>query len=218
MINRTPLVRLAPRHRVRRGRRLATRAQAIVETAFMLPVLLAVFAGGFSITQQVTDGHLAAISVDGATRLAAQIGSDNYVVGSSHGCQSSPTDPCEADAEVLATLMPLLNQINNITVSKIVIFEPGTCSPANSGLVAGCPPDTAFADTVNRGDVYNSSGGKVGTGCSSRGCYTLDLRIQTPPLQTSVGIQVTYVFTPPTHVYSVTETAWASYRLDPVLA
>jgi hypothetical protein len=195
-------------HRRRRG----CRGQALYELACILPLMLAIFAGGFSLTESITDDQLVNVAVGQSARYAAQVGNDTYPAAATN-CQSSSTDPCQADKLIIGTLLPLIQQLISVSVQEIDIYEPTTCSPPTSALAAGtCPADVGYqtADPVDR---YNGSGTALAN--TAAGQYTLDKRIQASPNETSIGVSVKYTYSPPTHVFTLTLTQYSAYRLEP---
>lgn len=204
----------------RRGRRRSA-GQAMVEMALIFPLMILLFAGGFSMTEQITDTQLVNVAVGQATRYAAQLGNYNYSPASISGCQTSSAlplkakDPCAADAAILGTLRPLLAQMTDVTINEIDIYQPNACV-APGIFTAICPPDQAYTAGANRAERYNKSGVPVGTGYDAgKGGYTLDLRNQAHPNETSIGISVNYTYSPPSHLFGLTLSQFAAYRLEP---
>jgi hypothetical protein len=195
-----------------RGRRHASRGQALFEMACILPLLLALFAGGYSITEAVTDDQLVNLAIGQSARYAAQIGNNGYSKAP-YGCMANAKDPCEADKLIIGTLLPLLQQMISVSVQEIDIYQPQTCSPPTSALSGSCPVDVGYHSGSDLAERYDGSGAFLGN--DSSGAYTLDLRVQSSPNQTSVGVSVIYKYVPPTHVFAVTLTQYSAYRLEP---
>jgi hypothetical protein len=174
--------------------------------------MLAIFAGGFSLTESITDDQLVNVAVGQAARYAAQVGNNGYPAAKT-GCQSASTDPCEADKLIIGTLDPLIKQLISVNVQEVDIYQPATCSPPTQSLSGTCPADVGYqpADLVDK--FIPSGGNYVLQGTAG---YSLDKRIQSPPTETSIGISVKYQYSPPTHVFSLTLTQYCAYRLEPI--
>ena len=168
----------------RRGaRRRGQRGQAMIETAVVLAVILALLMGVYSVSTYASDQNTAGTATRAGARLAAELGNGGYVTGAGYsGCQLNNIDPCAVDLQVVqdvcqvAATMPFIQSIDEVD-----IYHP----------VAG--------GNGSNGDLYDRY---TGTSCANLVAgapqYTLNLRIQTHPNEASVGVSLHYHYKSPT--------------------
>ena len=216
----------------------AQKGQSIIEMALVLPVLLLMFLGAWTAAALIGNQDSAAQATGVGARVAASLGNDGYATGSSttSGCQLSAVDPCAVDNAILAAMSPALSQLSNSTVTRIDIYEPGSCLPSSGGtLPATCPTTDGALQSGNAlDDEYLKCGsawtlvdgvgraGSAGT-CPSGGIgvapYTLADRSEASPDEQAVGVQVTFKFTSPgLKFFTQTDTKYTAISLPPEAA
>jgi hypothetical protein len=195
-------------------RRRAARAQALVELALVLPILLALFVGVATAATFVSDAEIAGQAARDGARLAAEEGNAGYASGQgpvAGTCMTSGTDPCVIDQQVIESVLSVTHGLSDVAqVDEIDIYEPcaypgqpcsaggpdtEVCAYTAPGLDGSLyePPVVAARDPV---DVYlpNGSGGFRLVEPAGDSEYTLDLRSQAHPDESPIGVRVVYTF------------------------
>lgn len=212
------------------------KGQSIIEMALVLPVLLLMFLGAWTAAALIGNQDSVAQATGAGARVAASLGDDEYVAAATSysGCQQSATDACAVDAAVLAAMTPALSQLSNSTVTRIDIYEPGSCLPNSGGVLpSSCPTtDGALQSGNPLDDEYLKCGstwtlvdgvgrtGAAGT-CPSSGKegtapYTLADRVEVAPDEQAIAVQVTFKFTAPgLTFFTQTDTKYTAISLPP---
>jgi hypothetical protein len=202
--------------RATRCRRRGSRGQALYELACILPLMIGLFVGGYSMTESITDDQLVNVAIGQAARYGAQVGNNGYTAAKTAAlCQVSNVDPCQADKLIIGTLLPLLQQMISVTVTEVDIYQPPTCTPnaTEAYVLSSCPAHVGYVAASDLAERYRGDGTLIGNGAA--GVYTLDKRVQGSPNEASIGVSVIYNYVPPTHVFSLTLTQFCAYRLSP---
>ncbi len=154
----------------------------MIETAVVIAVILALLMGVYSVSTYASDQNTAGTATRSGARLAAELGNGGYTVGAGFsGCQGNNIDPCAVDRQVVknvcqvAATMPFIQSIDEID-----IYHP-TSSDGSTG------------------DLYDRY---TGTSCANLVAgspqYTLNLRNQIHPNESSLGVSLHYHYKSPT--------------------
>ena len=184
-------------------------------------MLLALFLGVYSVAQYIDDSQLAGLAAGQGARLGSQLGNANYLASApATGCQTSSSlspkniDPCAVDDKILKDVLPLAGQMTDTQILNVGIYRPAQCATVNASLSYNvCPPDNGHYIAGDLLDLYDGSGNLVGTPS-----YTLDQRNQIQPLETQLGVYITFKYTAPAPRYDVTATQFATVRLIPTFS
>jgi Flp pilus assembly protein TadG len=167
----------------------SARGQALVEFALIAPVVALLLFGGLYVTLLVSDDIKAGYAVRAGVRLASELG----------GRQSNPTAPtAQIDGKVVNNVLAVMQPTTYATVDQVDIYavssSDGTMQPSD-------PVDT-----------FDGSGHPLATQS-----FPLELRIQSPPDETSVGIRVRWHYTTPLFGFgSVSMSTYAVMRMTPI--
>jgi TadE-like protein len=176
---------------IRAGRRRSggRRGQALVETAVVIAVLLGMLTGVYAVSQFASDQNTAGTATRAGARLAAELGNNNYTGGVTAACQGvDPTNPCGVDRQIvqvvcqIALTMPFVS-----SVDEVDIYLPTQSNGQRLGT-----------DLVERYQSCTAGTAPLGATAS---WYTLDKRNQTHPVETFIGVSVTYHYKSPTPVF-----------------
>jgi Flp pilus assembly protein TadG len=167
------------------------RGQSVVEFAIVTPALIFFVFGSFVVETIMSDQMTAGYAVRQGTRLATELG----------GSKTNPTaTQSQIDQKIVRNILAVTRTMASGSVQEIDIYR---VSSADGKLQAG--------DLV---DQFNGSGTALATQS-----FTLDKRVQTPPNETSIGVRLTWRYTPPGGsgfaVYN--SISWAVMRASPVL-
>jgi Flp pilus assembly protein TadG len=173
---------------VSRRQRAGERGQAIIETAVVIAVILTILMGVYAVSQFASDQNTAGTATRAGARLASELGNGGYDGSTaSAACQGgNPKDPCAVDRQIVQS------------VCQVAATMP-------------------FVTSVAEVDIYRATG-SGGTGdvtdrytCSSLTpisfSYTLDLRIQTHPIEAYIGVSITYNYKSPLPLVPLTTQA-----------
>ena len=177
---------------MRTRRQEKQRGQALVELAISVPVLLWLLLGSFDASVMVSDKVIAGYATRQGARLAAEIG----------GKETNPaSNTSNIDADIVANVLAVARAMNYSVLQEIDIYAP----KSSTGV-------------LNKGtDLYDQFDGK---GVNQNG-YAFDyaLREQIPPNETSVGVRLVWVYSPPTGFasFNVVLNEFTVMKLSPVL-
>jgi Flp pilus assembly protein TadG len=187
-----------------RGRRRGERGQALIETAIVVVFALTLFVGVYAVGVAISDSNMAGQATRTGARFAAQVGNNNYQLGTTDACQGSKTDPCGVDKQVVANVAAaILDNSNNTllnygTIRRVTIYQPKDTAVCVSGTT-GSPYQSG-----DRGEIYTYVGaGTWSAATASGGLYSLDLRTQTHPTEGAIGVQLDFDYQSPTPLISV---------------
>lgn len=148
-----------------------SRGQSIVEMAVFSPVLVALLLMGVDTGVYIYDKITASGAARHGARLAATLG----------GLQANPTwSTSDVDSRIVADVIGIGQLLDYASIQEIDIYRP-TIDPTGR---------YATGDPV---DVYDGNGVLQGTPT-----YTIDLRNQSPPYETAIGVRVVWLYRPPT--------------------
>ena len=180
---------------MRQVRRDGARGQALIETAVVIAVILSILMGVYSVGQFASDQNTAGTATRAGARVASELGNGGYNGSTAPAlCQSgNPKDPCAVDRQIvqnvcqIAATMPFVTSISEVDIYRVTI-------PPASGLIAEV-------------DRYTSCAAGA-TALSA--AYTLDLRIQTHPNETYIGVSLKYTYRSPVPLVPLATTATVS--------
>ena len=178
---------------MRQVRRDGARGQALIETAVVIAVILSILMGVYSVGQFASDQNTAGTATRAGARVASELGNGGYNGVTATGCQTTAKDPCAVDRQIVqnvcqvAATMPFVTSIAEVDIYRVTI-----------------PPASGFIDLVDR---YTS----CAAGASAVSApYTLDLRIQTHPNETYIGVSLKYNYRSPVPLVPLATTATVS--------
>ena len=173
------------------GRQMRQRGQAVLETALITPILIALLFGAFNAGVLLSDK----VVVDASARAGARLGT---AIGGAQRPDAA-TATATIDADIVQNVLVVANAINYATVTQITIYKP---SRLDGVYTSGDPAD-----------IFNASGVQIG----SAG-YPLTARIQLPPNQTSLGVKVDWTYKPPMglNTVSLNMSEYAVMKMSPV--
>ncbi|HYM50603.1 MAG TPA: TadE family protein [Candidatus Limnocylindrales bacterium] len=152
------------------GRR--RRGQALVELALTIPLIGVLLMGGFDVTMMISDRLAAAYAVRQGARLAAELG----------GLQTNPgVSQATIDKKIVRNVLAVTNRMAYGTINEVDIYlasQPGGVYQAGDPI-----------------DQWDGSGNPLAGGLMT---FTLDKRVQTPPIETSIGVRLLWTYTIPT--------------------
>ncbi|HEY6378425.1 MAG TPA: TadE/TadG family type IV pilus assembly protein [Candidatus Dormibacteraeota bacterium] len=191
----------------RRARRRGERGQALIETAIVVVFALTLFVGVYAVGVAISDSNMAGQATRTGARFAAQVGNNNYQLGTTDACQviAPPAkDPCGVDKQVVANVAAtILDNSNNTllnygTIRRVIIYQPKDTAVCVSGTT-GSPYQNG-----DRGEIYTYAGsGTWSPATAPGGLYSLDLRTQTHPTEGAIGVQLDFDYQSPTPLISV---------------
>jgi Flp pilus assembly protein TadG len=205
------------------------RGQSTVELLLLLPVVLLLFFGVYTAANFISDRQIAGQATRAGARLGAEMGNNQYQNGQlkyAGTCMASGTDPCIVDNAIVTSTLTVARGLSNIvSIDEIDVYEPcaapnGTCSASTqvcsyqSGTLDG---SLQANDPV---DVYkpNAQGTFVLTQPAGKTQYTLDLRKQTHPKETMIGVRLVYTFkaSAPMSFFNLQTSEYATMCLAPI--
>ena len=203
-----------------RRRNDGRRGQAMVEMAFLLPVLMILFLGSWTAANLIDDNNASAQATRAGARLAAELGN-----GSDEGLTQT-----QVDTDIIDQVLPIVSpQLTNAKVTEIDIYQPngcigttpfvsGTCPPNNgayctSSLVNSWTPVCAgVTEPIDKYTVTNNAAVFPCTTCT----FTLSLRGQSHPNEAELGVRLVFKYTSPTlSFFTQTDTQYTVMRLAP---
>jgi Flp pilus assembly protein TadG len=202
--------------------------QAMVEMAMLLPVLLLLFLGAWTAANLIDDNNAAAQATRAGARLAAELGNGGYPNETLAACQTSTKDPCQIDKDIIDQVLPIVSpQLTNAKVVEIDIYQPSGCTgttpfssgscPPNNGAYCTTPSPNAWTPVCPVGeliDAFSVNGGVVSPISAAQ--YTLDLRGQTHPNESELGVRLVFKYTSPALTFfTQTDAQYTVMRLAP---
>ena len=196
------------------------RGQAMVEMAFLLPVLMILFLGSWTAANLIDDNNASAQATRAGARLAAELG---------NGSAFSLTQ-AQVDRDIIDQVLPIVSpQLTNAKVTEIDIYQPNGCIGTTPFSAGTCPPNNgAYCTTalVNSWtpvcagvtepiDSYTVTNNVASFPCTT--CtFTLALRGQTHPNEAELGVRLVFKYTSPTLTFfTQTDTQYTVMRLAP---
>ncbi len=167
------------------------RGQSIIEFALATPVLLYLFLGAFNVGVLISDKVIAGYAVRQGARLAAELGGSQTNPGSTTG---------QIDADIVRNVLGVARAMDYSVIQEVDVYQP---SNPNGQYTSG--------DPVNR---YDASGNQLGAPS-----FPIANRQQVPPNETSIGVRVLWVYSPPTggFGFSINLSEYAVMKAAPVL-
>ena len=165
-------------------------AQAIIELAIAVPVLVMLLLGAFDAAVMISDKVVAGAATRQGARLAAEIG----------GQLTNPgVLTTTIDAAIVKNVVAVASAMNYSTLQYIYIYEPQQ-------------PDGDFhaGDNYN---LYDPTGNSIHQG------FPLSSRNQIPPGETAIGVRIEWAYNPPTGLpgFALNLNEHAVFRASPVL-
>jgi hypothetical protein len=132
------------------------------------------------------------------------VGNNGYKIGITDPCQTSNTDPCSVDNQILAEVTRGISDLRFATVNRIVIYNPNG-SGASSQCASGSTPNSPYIPGQEPAEVFSpaAGGGYSMQPDAGMGAFTLDNRIQAHPNEGAIGVQVDFSYKSPTPMVSV---------------
>lgn len=179
-------------------RRGAERGQALVETAVVISVLLALVMGVYAVSQFASDQNTAGTSTRAGARLASELGNGGYNGSTFSGCQVNAKDPCALDRQIvqsvcqIAATMPFVSSIDEVDIYRA----------------------TGSGGAGDLTDKYTSCA--AGAAAVST-AYTLDYRVQTHPIEALIGVSLRYHYRSPVPIFplATASTVYTVLQLSP---
>lgn len=199
---------------MRRGR---SRGQSMVELAILLPILVTLFLGSWTAADLISDNNAAAQASRAGARLAAELGNGGWKSGAgSSGCQTSGTDPCKIDVQIVDQVLPIVSpKLTNAVVKEIDIYQPNGSGSSCTFSSGTCPLDNGDYKSPELIDVYNVS--ITGVATLASWSFGLDKRGQTHPNEDELGVRIVFQYTSPTmSVFTQKDSQYSVVRLAPV--
>ncbi len=167
----------------------SARGQALIEFALVAPVVALLLFGGLGVTLLVSDDIKAGYAVRAGVRLASELG----------GRQSNPTAPTsQIDGQVVSNVLAVMQRTTYATVDEVDIYAVSS----SSGIMQASDP----------ADTFDGSGHPLGTQS-----FPLELRLQSPPDETSLGIRLRWHYTTPLLGFgSLAMSTYAVMRMAPI--
>lgn len=165
--------------------------QSVIEFAIATPVLLYLFTGAFQVGVLISDKVVAGYAVRQGARLAAELG----------GTQTNPTaTTAQIDQDIVRNVLAVANALNYSVIQEVDVYQP---SRADGVYSAGDPIDK-----------YSGTGASLGVST-----FPISIRNQIPPIETSIGVRLTWTYTPPTGglSFTITLSEYAVMKASPVL-
>lgn len=165
------------------------RGQAVIEFALTVPIVALLVFGGLYVTILVSDDIKAGYAVRAGVRLATELG----------GRQTNASaTTAQIDGEIVNNVLAVMQVTTYATVDEVDIYAV----TSSDGTMQ--PGDLA--------DAFDGTGRPLATQT-----FPLDLRLQSPPDETSLGIRLRWHYTTPLLGYgAVSMSTYAVMRLTPV--
>ena len=203
--------------------------QAMVEMAMLLPVLLLLFLGAWTAANLIDDNNAAAQATRAGARLAAELGNGGYPNETLVACQATNADPCQVDKDIIDQVIPIVSpQLTNAKIIEIDVYQPSGCTGTTPFSSGSCPPNNGAYCTSSFSNAYTpvcagvteliDKYTVVGTTATLSGTagYTLDLRNQTHPNESELGVRLVFTYTSPALTFfSQTDSQYTVMRLAP---
>jgi len=155
-----------PARHTYRGKRAASRGQALVEFVMIFPLIMLLVLGASDVAT-LLDNHLDVVYT---ARTAARIGS---ILG------TAPATDCA----IIGAIRAAMSSVRNIQVNRIVIYQAGA-----DGLPIGANRDVYQGATVCNAD------GTTSPAATSLG-WPPGQRSTTPLFEDSIGVEIDYSYT-----------------------
>ena len=182
-------------------RRRGERGQALIETAVVITMILTLVMGVYSIGQFAADQNTAGTSTRAGARLGAELGNNQYVPGSYSGCQANAKDPCAVDQQIVQAVCQIAQTMPFVaSIDEVDIYQP---TNSNGQEQAGDPADKYTSCTAGASPTQAT--------------YTLDLRNQTHPNESYLGVSLQYHYKSPVPLLplATTSTVFTVVQLSP---
>jgi Flp pilus assembly protein TadG len=169
--------------------RASGRGQAAIEFALVAPIIALLLFGGLYVTILVSNDIKAGYAVRTGVRLGSELG----------GLQSNPATPTsQIDARIVRDMLAVMQTTTYVTVDEVDIYA---VTSADGSMQPG-----------DHADTFDGSGNPLTTQT-----FPLDLRLQSPPDETSLGVRLRWHYTTPLlRLGSVAMATYAVMRLAPI--
>jgi Flp pilus assembly protein TadG len=166
-----------------------SRGQATLEFALVVPVIALLVFGGLNVTILIGDDLKAGYAVGAGVRYAAELG----------GRQSNPTaTTAQIDAAIVSDVLTVMHGTSYVTLDEVDIYA---VSSADGSMQPGDPADT-----------FDGTGRPL-----ARQTFPLELRLQSPPDDTSMGVRLRWHYTLPLlNLGTAATTTYAVMRCEPI--
>jgi Flp pilus assembly protein TadG len=146
------------------------RGQSVVEFAIVMPALIFFVYGAFVVETIMVDQMTAGYAVRQGARLATELG----------GLKTNPAPATQSsiDQKIVRNVLAVTRTMPSASVQEIDIYSV-----------------TSADGTLQSGDFQDQFNGS-GTALSTQ-TFSLDKRVQTPPVETSIGVRLAWRYTPP---------------------
>jgi Flp pilus assembly protein TadG len=188
----------------------------MVELAILLPILVTLFLGSWTAADLIADNNAAAQATRAGARLAAELGNGGWKAGAgASGCQTSGTDPCKLDVQIIDQVLPIVSpKLTNAVVQEIDIYQPSGSGSSCTFSSGSCPLTNGDYKSPELIDVYTVNTSGVATRVSWS--YGLDKRSQTHPNEDELGVRLVFQYTSPTMtVFTQKDSQYSVVRLAP---
>jgi Flp pilus assembly protein TadG len=186
--------------------RNSQKGQAMVEMAFLLPVLLLLFLGAWTASNLIDDNNSSLQATRAGARLAVELGNGG----------SSGLTQAQIDRDILDQVYPIVSpQLTNAKVTEIDIYQPSGCIATTPFVAGSCPPNNGAYTAGELIDTYTVTGGVVAGSCGT--CtFTLSNRSQVHPNEAEIGVRLKFTYTSPTLTFfTQTDSQYTVMRLAP---
>jgi Flp pilus assembly protein TadG len=190
------------------GRKGHQSGQSVVELALSIPVLLTMLFGMLNIGVLITDKVITAYAARQGARLAAELG---------NGLVSNMTT-LQIDQNVVGTVRASTANLAYATLTEIDIYQASQAAPVSgsSCVVTTLGPANGSFDSTTQ--PYDSYDGTPQANQLHQG-FLNTARMQVPPCETSIGVNLKWKYTTPTgyQALSLTLLDYAVMKAAPVL-
>jgi hypothetical protein len=165
------------------------RGQAVVEFALVVPIVALLLFGGLYTTILISGDIKAGYAVRAGVRLATELG----------GRQSNPTASTpEIDAKIVSNVLAVMQSTTYVVIDEVDIYA----ASSSDGTMQ--PGDLA--------DAFDGTGRPLAVQT-----LPLELRLQSPPDETSLGVRLRWHYTTPLVGFgSVATSTYAVMRCAPI--
>jgi hypothetical protein len=187
------MVRSAPRKPSEVG-------QALIEVAIATPVLLGLLLGAFNVAVLISDKVVAGYAVRQGARLAAEEGGTDT--------NPLPATTASIDQDIVKNVLAVARSMNYSALQDIYIYR----------VDFAIMPDGQLGDPPIAAAHYDRYSGTTGAQIGGIG-FPISERSQIPPNETSIGVKLIWIYSPPTGSagFTIRLNEYAVMKASPVL-